>query len=124
MGNCIMLNKFKIGSGLLCAIALTACQSTPTNPVIARSDNTFETTGFGKTKTEAQNSALTSAKAQCGHKTPIIIKDTLNYQGVIDEKVGRVAEQSAKVIGAILGMGTPEISRDDDYEYFITFKCQ
>lgn len=103
---------------------LTACQSTPNLPVIARADNSFEITGLGSTKVKAQASALESAKKQCGHKTPIIISDATTYNGIVDEKMGRVLEQGVNVIGAVLGTATPDLSRDDDYEYHIKFRCQ
>lgn len=108
----------------LAAMTLTACQSTPTAPIITRADSTYETTGLGKTKIIAQNNALSAAKQQCGHKTPVVITDNTTYHGVIDERMGRVVEQGAKVVGTILGTGTPDLSRDDDYEYFIKFQCQ
>ena len=38
--------------------------------------------------------------------------------------MGRIIEQGAKVVGTILRTGSPKLSRDDDYEYFIKFKCQ
>lgn len=119
-----MSNKVQFGTILLAILTLTACQSTPSNPIIARTDGTLETTGLGKSKVIAQNNALTAAKTQCGYKTPIIISDTTTYHGVVDEKMGRVIEQGAKVIGTIIGAGTPELTRDDDYEYFIKFQCQ
>lgn len=103
---------------------MTACQSTPSLPVIARADNSFEITGLGETKVKAQALALESAKQQCRHKTPIIISDTTTYNGIVDEKMGRVLEQGVNVIGAVLGTATPDLSRDDDYEYHIKFRCQ
>ncbi len=105
-------------------LLLTACQSTPTAPVIARADASFETTGLGKSKTDAQSQALAAAKAQCGIKTPIVLKDTTRYNGVLDERTGRLIEQGAAVVGSVLGTNTPSLSRDDDYEYTISFKCQ
>lgn len=127
-----MLNKFlaQKSSTLSAVMAvsavclLTACQSTPNLPVIARADNSFEITGLGSTKVKAQASALESAKKQCGHKTPIIISDATTYNGIVDEKMGRVLEQGVNVIGAVLGTATPDLSRDDDYEYHIKFRCQ
>lgn len=106
------------------ATGLTACQSTSTGPVITRADSTYETTGLGKTKIIAQNNALASAKKQCGYKNPVVLTDTTTYNGVIDERMGKVVEQGARVVGTILGTGTPNLSRDDDYEYFIKFQCQ
>lgn len=106
------------------AVLLTACQSVPTVPVFKRADQSFETTGLGKTKVVAQRSALTAAQKQCGLKSPVILKDTARYNGVLDEKTGRIIEQGVGVVGAVLGTRTPSITRDDDYEYQITFKCQ
>lgn len=119
-----MLNKLALAIVATMIFALTACQSTPTAPVMARADNTFETTGLGSSKAKAQQNALNSAKKQCGLKTPIILTDTSTYNGVIDEKMGRVIEQGVGVVGAIFGTDTPNLTRDDDYEYHIKFRCQ
>lgn len=119
-----MLNKFFTLTAIGSVLFLTACQSTPSVPVIARADNTFEITGIGATKQKAQASALDDAKKHCGTKTPIIISDTTTYNGVVDEKMGRVIEQGVGVIGAVFGTATPNLSRDDDYEYHIKFRCQ
>lgn len=119
-----MLNKFLIPTSLSIVLLLTACQSTPSVPVIVRADNTFELTGLGTTKAKAQANALNDAKKYCGIKTPIVISDTTTYNGVIDEKMGRVLEQGVGVIGSVLGTKTPSLSRDDDYEYHIKFRCQ
>lgn len=121
----IMLNKLAsiiVLSGL--AFSLVACQSTPTAPVLTRADNTYETTGLGESKVKAQRAALESAQKQCGSKTPIILNDTTTYNGVIDEKMGRVIEQGVGVVGAVLGKPIPDLGRNDDYEYQIKFKCQ
>lgn len=105
-------------------LGLSACQSTPSAPVLKRADNTFETTGLGDSKVNAQKNALESAKKQCGTKTPIILSDTTTYHGMIDEKMGRVIDQSVGVVGAVFGKNIPSLSRDDDYEYHIKFRCQ
>ena len=112
--------------GLLASavLGLTACQSTPTTPVIQRADSTYETTGIGKTKVEAKQSALTSANQTCGMRQAIIIEDELRYNGVLDEKMGRVIDQVGSVAGSIFGTGKPNLSRDDDFEYEISFRCQ
>ncbi|WP_066800150.1 hypothetical protein [Moraxella oblonga] len=104
---------------------ITACQSTPqpTTPIIARTNDTFETTGLGKDKVSAQHQALNNAKFQCKRHTPIILSDEVIYNGVVDEKMGRVFENGMAVIGSVLGTKTPNLSRDDDYEYHIKFKC-
>lgn len=107
------------------AVLLSACASTQsTSPVIARGDATFETTGLGKTKLIAQENALNAAKKQCGMRTPVIVKDSTTYNGVMDERTGRIIEQGINVVGAIFGTASPKLSRDDDYEYNISFKCQ
>lgn len=107
------------------AVLLSACASTQSaSPVIARGDATFETTGLGKTKLIAQENTLNAAKKQCGMRTPVIVKDSTTYNGVMDERTGRVIEQGINVVGAIFGTATPRLSRDDDYEYNISFKCQ
>lgn len=106
------------------ALILTACASTPTSPVIARADATFETTGLGKTKVAAKQNALTAAQKRCGLATPVVIKDEMVYNGVIDERAGRMIEQGIGVVGKVLGTGSVDLSRDDDYEYTMNFKCQ
>lgn len=105
--------------------ALTACQSTPTPtaPIIARADKTYETMGLGKDKVSAQHQALNNAKLQCGRDTAIILSDDLVYHGVVDEKMGRVFENGMAVIGSLIGTKAPNLSRDDDYEYHIKFRC-
>ncbi len=109
---------------LMSAVALSACQSKPTAPVIQRPNNVYETTGLGKTKIIAQQNAVKNAKQQCGRYNPVVIKDTTKYNGVIDEGTGRVIDQVGTVIGGILGKATPKIARDDDYEYTISFRCE
>nr|WP_253844262.1 hypothetical protein [Moraxella atlantae] len=110
---------------LACAIILSACQSTQTAvPVIQRPNNLLETTGLGKTKVAAQTNALNYARQQCRRRTPIVLSDTYRYNGVLDENVGRVADQAIGVLGGMVGMKKTSIARDDDYEYTITFRCQ
>ncbi|MGP1571091.1 MAG: hypothetical protein D8B60_07030 [Moraxella sp.] len=120
-----MLNKFLVTMGIVASIfTLSGCQNTPISPVIPKADSTFETTGLGSTKVKAQHAAMQSAQKQCGHKTPVVISDKTTYNGVVDEKLGRVIDQGAAVLGTIIGVGKPSLSRDDDYEFFIKFNCQ
>lgn len=105
-------------------IGLSACQSTPTGPVIQRENSIFETTGIGKTKVQAQENALASAKKTCGMRQAIIVKDELKYNGMFDQKTGRMIDQAGAIAGAVLGTAKPNLSRDDDYEYNISFRCQ
>ena len=110
---------------LACAIILSACQPTQTAvPVIQRPNNLLETTGLGKTKVAAQTNALNYARQQCRRRTPIVLSDTYRYNGVLDENMGRVADQAIGVLGSMVGMKKTSIARDDDYEYTITFRCQ
>ncbi|MES1964608.1 hypothetical protein M0N77_04570 [Psychrobacter sp. AH5] len=113
-----------IATTMIAALALSACQSTPSSPVIQRADSTFETTGLGDTKIKAQQNAIDSANKTCRSKQVIVVKDTVKYNGVLDERMGRMVGQAGAVLGTILGTGSPELSRDDDYEYTINFRCQ
>lgn len=109
---------------LAAAVALSACQSTPSSPVIQRANSIYETTGIADTKVKAQQNALTSAKSTCRSKQVIIVEDKVNYNGILDERTGRMVGQAGAVIGSIFGTGSPDLTRDDDYEYLIKFRCQ
>ena len=37
---------------------------------------------------------------------------------------GRMIEQGVSVAGAYFGQSAPKLSRDDDFEYAIKFRCQ
>lgn len=78
-----MFNKATNMTVVGLVLGLSACQSTPSAPVLKRADNTFETTGLGDSKVNAQKNALESAKKQCGTKTPIILSDTTTYHGMV-----------------------------------------
>lgn len=109
---------------LLSAIGLTACQTAPTNlPIIQRANNTLETTGLGKTKNIAKTNAISYATQQCRGKSPIVLTDDYKYNGVLDEGMGRAADQAIGILGSIVG-SKKTLARDDDYEYTITFRCQ
>lgn len=106
------------------AIGLTACQTTPSAPVIQRADSTYETVGVGKTKIQAQENALASAKKTCGIRQAVIVKDELKYNGMFDQKTGRMIDQVGSIAGAVFGTSKPNLARDDDYEYHISFRCK
>ncbi|HCH26779.1 MULTISPECIES: hypothetical protein [Psychrobacter] len=121
----ITMNKTAaFGATLAAALALSACQSTPSSPVIQRANATYETTGIADTKVKAQQNAIDSAQKTCRSKQVIIIEDTVNYNGILDERTGRMVGQAGAVLGSIFGTGSPDLSRDDDYEYTISFRCQ
>ena len=109
---------------LATALILSACQSTPSSPVIQRANSIYETTGIADSKIKAQQNALDSAKNTCRSKQVIIVDDKVKYNGILDERTGRMVGQASAVIGSIFGTGSPDLSRDDDYEYTINFRCQ
>lgn len=110
-------------AALLAAVSLSACQSTPTNlPVLQRANNTLETTGLGKSKNIAKLNALHIATEQCRGKSPIVLTDSYQYNGVLDENMGRAADQAIGMIGSVFG-SKKTLARDDDYEYTMTFRC-
>ena len=106
------------------ALLLSACQTTPSSPVIQRANSTYETTGIASTKVRAQENALDSAKKTCGSRQVIVLDDEVKYNGLLDERTGRVVGQVGAVVGTIFGTGSPQFSRDDDYEYTVSFRCQ
>lgn len=120
----LKITQLKIATiALLAAVGLSACQSTPTNlPVLQRANNTLETTGLGKSKNIAKLNALHIATEQCRGKSPIVLTDSYQYNGVLDENMGRAADQAIGMIGSVFG-SKKTLARDDDYEYTITFKC-
>ncbi|MFP3454986.1 hypothetical protein R0J89_01820 [Psychrobacter sp. SIMBA_152] len=109
---------------LVAALALSACQSTPSSPVIQRANSIYETTGIADTKVKAQQNAIDSAQKTCRSKQVIIVDDNVKYNGILNERTGRMVGQVGAVVGSIFGTGTPDLSRSDDYEYIINFRCQ
>lgn len=109
---------------LVAALALSACQSTPSSPVIQRANSIYETTGIAETKVKAQQNAIDSAQKTCRSKQVIIVDDNVKYNGILNERTGRMVGQVGAVVGSIFGTGTPDLSRSDDYEYTINFRCQ
>ena len=109
---------------LAAVLALSACQSTPSSPVIQRANSIYETTGIAETKVKAQQNAIDSAQKTCRSKQVIIVDDNVKYNGILNESTGRMVGQVGAVVGSIFGTGTPDLSRSDDYEYTINFRCQ
>jgi len=104
---------------------LAGCAVTPPSaPVIQRENNQFETTGVGKTRAIALQAAMLSANKTCRSNQTIVLKDEVKYNGVVDEKTGRLIEQVGGVVGVLTGMKNPQIARDDDYEVTVTFYCR
>ena len=109
---------------LAAALALSACQSTPSSPVIQRANSIYETTGIADTKVKSQQNAIDRAQKTCRNKQVIIVDDKVKYNGILNEQTGRMIGQAGAVIGSIFGTGSPDLSRKDDYEYMINFRCQ
>jgi len=109
---------------LAAVLVLSACQSTPSSPVIQRANSIYETTGIAETKVKAQQNAIDSAQKTCRSKQVIIVDDNVKYNGILNESTGRMVGQVGAVVGSIFGTGSPDLSRDDDYEYTINFRCQ
>ncbi len=119
------INKTAALTATLAAVlALSACQTTPSSPVIQRANSIYETTGIADSKVKAQQNAIDSAQKTCRGKQVIIVDDKVTYNGILDENTGRMIGQASAVLGTILGTGSPNLSRDDDYEYKINFRCQ
>ncbi|WP_350558490.1 hypothetical protein [Psychrobacter sp. CAL346-MNA-CIBAN-0220] len=116
--------KATLTATLAAAVALSACQSTPSSPVIQRANSIYETTGLGITKVKAQQNALDSASKTCRSKQVIIVEDEVKYNGILNERAGRMIGQMGSVVGSVFGTGSPDLSRNDDYEYTINFRCQ
>ena len=113
-----------LGAILTSVLVLSACQSTPSSPVIQRANSIYETTGIADTKVKAQQNAIDSAQKTCRSKQVIIVDDNVKYNGILNERTGRMVGQVGSVVGSIFGTGTPDLSRNDDYEYKINFRCQ
>lgn len=115
----------------LCGIALTglilsACSTMPTaTNAIQRENNQFEVTGLGKSSTMAMNNAISAANKTCRNSNPVVVNEKAKYNGIGDEKTGRLIEQAASVVGVLTGAKTGSgISRDDDYEMTLSFYCK
>lgn len=120
----IFAKTMTLSTTLAATLALSACQTTPTSPVMQRADATYETTGLGTTKVAAQQNAINAADKTCGRKQVIVLDNKVTYNGVLNERAGRMIGQMGSIVGSVLGNSTPDMSRDDDYEYMINFRCQ
>lgn len=107
-------------------LTLTACATTPSTLVIPRENQQYDTIGMGKTRVAAMSKAMQGAEQYCKNQraTPVVVGEQVKYNGVISEQTGRVVEQVGAVVGAITGVASPQLARDDDYEVSIRFRCQ
>lgn len=120
--------KFAVMGLTLTTLILSACASQPTSSLaIQNINNEYEVTGLGKSQVIAKNNAIVAAKNTCGGKAqPILINEQSSYngafKGVVNEKTGQVIQAAADVLGGLAGKSTG-LSRDDDYQTTLTFKC-
>lgn len=110
---------------LIPALLLAACATTPNPLVIPRENNQYDTVGMGKTRVIALNQAMQSVNATCRGKggNPVVINDETKYNGVVSEETGRLIERVGSAVGAIAGIASPNMSRDDDYQVTVHFRC-
>lgn len=110
------------------ALVLSACASQPTTSLAIQNINSeYEVTGLGKSQVIAKNNAITAANKTCGSKAaPVLVNEKSSYngafKGVVNEKTGQVIQAAADVIGGLAGKSAG-LSRDDDYQTVLTFKC-
>lgn len=115
------------GISLVGLLTLTACTTTPQNYlVIPREHQQYDTIGTGKSRVAALGKAMQGAEEYCTRQraTPVVIDEQTKYNGVISEQTGRVVEQVGAVVGAITGVASPQLAREDDYEVSLRFRCQ
>ncbi|MQW92925.1 hypothetical protein GFH30_05155 [Acinetobacter wanghuae] len=118
-----------LASAIAAAALLSACASTPTNSLaIQKENNQYEVTGLGKTQIIAKNNAISAANKTCGNKaSPVLTDEQTAYsgalKGVVDEQTGQLIQAAANVIGNIAGRNAG-LSKDDDYQTVLTFRCQ
>lgn len=107
-------------------LTLTACATTPQTLVIPRENQQYDTVGMGKSRVIALGKAMQGAEQYCKNQraTPVVVDEQVKYHGVISEQTGRVVEQVGAVVGAITGVASPQLARDDDYEVNLRFRCQ
>lgn len=106
-------------------LTLSACATTPYTLVIPRENQQYDTIGMGKTRVAALSKAMQGAEQYCKNQraTPVVVNEQVKYNGVISEQTGRVVEQVGAVVGAITGVASPQLARDDDYEVSLRFRC-
>lgn len=118
--------KILLLAALVPSLLLAACATTPSSLVIPRENSQYDTVGVGKTRLVAMNQAIKSANSTCQSQRGqmVVVSDKTRYNGVVDEQTGRIIERVGSAVGAIAGIASPSMSRDDDYEVTVTFRCQ
>lgn len=119
-----MLTRFSCLAGL---IALTGCATQPPLPaVMMRENNQYEVVGQGPSRAIARERAVQAANTTCnrGGYAAVIASDQERYNGVLGEQTGRVIDNVGRAVGAVTGIRTPTMTRDDDYELTLRFYCK
>jgi hypothetical protein len=107
-------------------LMITACTTAPSTVIIPRENQQYDTIGLGKNRVIALQKAMQGAEQYCKNQrsTPVVLNEQIKYHGVMSEQTGRIVEQVGAVVGAMTGVNSPQIARDDDYEVNIHFRCQ
>lgn len=124
-----MKKMMTLASLITASLLLTACATSPSNSLaIQKENNQYEVTGLGKSQIIAKNNAISAANKTCGKKaSPVVTDEKTNYngalKGVVDEQTGQLIQAAANVLGNLSGKNAG-LSKDDDYQSVLTFRCQ
>lgn len=117
--------KWVVGASVLSIVALVGCQTTETTTLaMQKENNQYQITGIGKDKLTAQNNAVKAAQKTCSRGTlPVVTNEAVQYNGVVDEKTGKMINQAGTIAGVFLGKDV-NISQDTDYQVTLDFYCK
>lgn len=117
--------KWVVGASVLSIVALVGCQTTETTTLaMQKENNQYQITGIGKDKLTAQNNAVKAAQKTCSRGTsPVVTNEAVLYNGVVDEKTGKMINQAGTIAGVFLGKDV-NISQDTDYQVTLDFYCK
>lgn len=117
--------KCVVGASVLSIAALVGCQTTETTTLaMQKENNQYQITGIGKDKLTAQNNAVKAAQKTCSRGTsPVVTNEAVQYNGVVDEKTGKMINQAGTIAGVFLGKDV-NISQDTDYQVTLDFYCK
>lgn len=105
-------------------VLITACSSNPPRTLaVQTSDRHFQISANGKSKVIAQNNAIRAAQQTCRNRQPIITHQDYQYDGLGNDKVGQVLQQTGRVLGVLTGRNM-DLSKDSDHTVTLDFYCQ
>ena len=125
-----MKSKFSLLILGMLVLVLTSCATTKMPLTTMTQDGLFLLTEFASSEDRAVLGARTSANTVCEKRTKgmaIIMKEETQYKGVVDEKLGTLAQKAGNVAKVFdqtrkAGEGIGEFS-SDDYKTTVEFKC-